>query len=96
MILDHYPAMRNAILLIAYDNGCINRTQTEDELLKRCDSSLLFARINRDDLVRIEADLAKLNEADLETVCNGDERKANWVDVLPMTRKLLDHFFEAM
>jgi hypothetical protein len=99
-ILDSFPTIKKAVLLMAYDNGCINRASPEEKVLKDADLSLLFAGVNRSGLEQVEIDLAQLTEEELQTFCAGDQDEAETIwrakGMLLDTRRLLDHLFEAL
>jgi hypothetical protein len=97
MILDDFPKIREAILMIAHDNGCINRLESVEEVLKKCDMSLIFGVIScRDELVLAESELARLSEADFEMLCIGNETESLCVVENHNTdraNRLLNHFW---
>jgi len=57
--------IHRAIVEIAYDNGCIFRGQTEDEVVKRGLNSI-FKAFNQQELDAAEAFLGSLSEQDFE------------------------------
>lgn len=56
---------------IAYDNGAINRTTTEEKVLQRMLGSVV-SFYSPADLEIVESFLGSLSEADLETLCVGE------------------------
>lgn len=90
MILDSFPKMREAVLLIAHDQGRINRGESEETALSEANLAILFARVNRDDLEQVEVDLARLTPEQFQTACIGDEDEARALRLLPATTRLLD------
>lgn len=71
------PTTKRAALLIAYDNGFINRLCSEQAWLEMAEEALIEYQPTTLDAV--ETILSKLSKEDLETVCTGkydEQRKA--------------------
>lgn len=69
-----YPALRKAIVEIAYDNGCVNRFSTEDEVVQNaCDA--LVVEYTLDQLKEVNDHLATLTDEDLNELCAGEHQE---------------------
>lgn len=91
---DLYPGISRATLLIALDNGGINRNRSE----KRQQRDLLrfLERQPQEILPAIDEWLSGLSKDDLETACCGEESEMEELlkDAPPFTDKLLNDYFE--
>lgn len=67
-ILDSCPLIRKAALLIGYDNGMINRE--ESEFLEKFEGVLGAERVT--DVLKLENFLTSLSDEDFETLCVGE------------------------
>jgi len=69
--LDKYPGITRAALLVALDNGGINRDRSREDF----ESALQFFLGDRteDNLPEIDRWLAGLSDDDLDTACCGEE-----------------------
>lgn len=72
MLIHCYPAIKKAALSIAYDNGMINRDNSEEQYLACVEEVLKGGTWF---LAQIEACLQVLSDEDLDTVCCGDEEE---------------------
>ena len=89
-----FPGIAKAALLIAYDNGGINRHRTEREA--RDDLEKFLASQPNEILPAIDAWLLSLPADSLELVCAGDQNEADKIMIsAPLfTDKLLNDYFE--
>lgn len=90
-----YPGIARACLLIALDNGGINRYRSV-ETQKR-DMERWLAKLPADILPPIDAWLAALSDEDLDTFCCGgedeSETKVIRATAPPFTDQLLNDYF---
>jgi hypothetical protein len=103
MIIDRFPLIKKAALVIAYDSGMINRTETEAEWLGRTESVL--ASCDDVDLLALDNWLAALTTDEFETVSAGCQDDVETLEILrkcprggpdgQLLTKLLDDIFEA-
>ena len=101
-----YPGITKASLAMAYDNGIINRNNSEQEFLKTLDTYLRLHWLHADyigtrtllltQLTNIDRWLDKLDPATLNIICCGDQDEAEWLTARapPGTRTLLNEIFE--
>jgi hypothetical protein len=91
--LSDFPGIKRAALEIAYDNGGINRFRPEVVVLHELEQFL--ARQPSELLPDIDGWLSGLSDADLETVCCGEESdQLSLVKTAPpFTHQLLDDYF---
>lgn len=71
MNLELYPAIKQAALHIAYDNGLINRSMPEHSFLAKVETVL-------DDLEQpatLNSALEELSAGDLDVLCTGEEQE---------------------
>jgi len=89
-----YPGIRRATLLIALDNGGINRDRCEKQQGRDLDRFL--QRQPHDILPAIDRWLASLPTDDLETVCAGEHGEAQMLlaTAPPFTESLLNDYFD--
>lgn len=73
MTFDDWPGLRRAALAIAYDNGMINRDQTEEQFLRET-ATTLGQNISGDRFV-VEAFFDLLTQDELDLVCAGAEHE---------------------
>ena len=102
MIIDKYPGIKKAALLIAYDNGIINRLKPEQQWLESLDAVLGTNSVAEEDLDWFDQWLLSLDETNFHTACCGEETDMKKVaDMAPSSRngesmhKLLNTIFEA-
>ena len=100
MELDTYPLLRAAILEMAYDNGVINRTETEEDFLARMDE-LIFEDegFPEDTLYEVESTLEKLSVDDRQEFVIGEvdtvlESNEGMEDELDHASSVLAKIFE--
>lgn len=97
------PNVRAAALLIAYDNGMINREESEQDFLEKAKEALCADGVPMMDVIELEVFLSALTEADLDTLCTGEEGEIQAIEALcPNSRveptqkvtRLLNDIFE--
>lgn len=92
---ERYPGITRGCFLIALDNGGLNRHRPAAKL--RSDIAT-WCSAQPMDLQAIDAWLAALSDADLDTVCCGGHGEPEQVELLakapPFTDALLDDYFE--
>ena len=69
-MLEKYENVKKAFLLVAYDNGIINRFESEDEFIKNSEQEIISGYYD-EDLNKFDKFLATLNEQELQTLCIG-------------------------
>ena len=76
--IDNFPKMKEVALLIAYDNGMINREQNQNDFLNKVDLIVGADGVDRADLQLIEDWLVTLDNGQLCVLAAGeiDEMKA--------------------
>lgn len=79
-MIDRLPALKRAMLEIAYDNNMIGNPSlggsTEEQVLDQTEEVLGAEGVDFADLVVIDAWLATLTQEELELVCSGEESEA--------------------
>lgn len=92
----HYPGIARAALLIALDNGGINRHRSQQQQERERERWL--ATQPEEILASVDAWLATLSDDQLEQVCCGGEgepeREAVMADAPPFTDELLNSYFD--
>ena len=76
-LIDYYPSIKEAALNIAYENGVVNRTTTETEVLENLDE--IIDSHNNEDLNTIDRWLCGLDEVDFENLTTGDVDSAEFI-----------------
>lgn len=71
--LDGLPHTKKAVLILAYDNGRINRTSTEADYLAKVEEVLGSDGYYQMDLEEIDGYLGELLPEEMETLCAGEE-----------------------
>ena len=69
--IDAYPKLRHAVVEIAYDNGCVNRIHTEQEVVENAFDALA-ARFDHGELQRVNSFLAALPTDSFDRLCTGE------------------------
>ncbi len=67
--IDEYPGIKRWALVIAYDNGMINRTRSEEAWLENLFETLMLLP---EEATSLDAWLQTLGEADMETLGAGE------------------------
>lgn len=97
MLMDNYPTIKKAIIELAYDNGVVNRLETEEEVLKRLD--ILVRCYEDSELEKWENILSSLEEeVFIDYVVNGMLPAVNldWVLSSEDMENFLDAIAEAL
>lgn len=89
-----FAGITRAARAIAYDNGGVNRTRSELQMLR--DLSRWLDKQPQEPLTDIDAWLSRLSDDDLETVCAGEASEAAVLlkGAPPFTDKLLNDYFD--
>jgi len=72
-VIETYPNLRSAYLLMERCNGGINRDRSEEQACRESDPVIGADGVYHDDLVAIDAWLGTLSEDDLLTFVDGEE-----------------------
>jgi hypothetical protein len=70
--IDNFPKMKEVALLIAYDNGMINREQNQNDFLNKVDLVVGADGVDRADLQLIEDWLVTLSNEQLVILAAGE------------------------
>lgn len=70
--IDNFPKMKEVALLIAYDNGMINREQNQNDFLNKVDEIVGADGVDRADLQLIEDWLVTLGNEQLIILAAGE------------------------
>lgn len=91
---EEFPGIKKACLLIALDNGGINRDRSE--AMQEAELETFLAARAWPELKRIDEWLSGLSEADMETVCAGEysEMQAAMETAPAELESLLCDYFE--
>jgi hypothetical protein len=93
-----FPGIRRAALEIAYDNGCINRFQSETKALRKVDRFISGQPL--DLIEQMDVWLSGLSDEEIsDACCGGDgepERLAVMAGAPPFADGILDDIFEAL
>lgn len=96
--IDRYTNIRAAALLIARDNGMINRFHSEEEFLGTTEFVLTADGVDDADLVDIDYFLGFITPEQLDTLCCGEQTEARAVSALfpdqDKLKGLLNDIFE--
>lgn len=99
-----FPTIQKAAIIIALDNGMINRFCSEKEFLENAAGAIFADGVPEEDVRQLETFLSGLSEEDLETICCGEsiemaalETDAPFSVVEPSEKvtRLLNDIFEA-
>lgn len=69
---EKYVTIRKAVMLIALDNGCINRSSDEDRVLTKV-GAVLAVKFKPEQLLEVEGYLSTLEKEDIYELCCGEE-----------------------
>lgn len=91
---ERFPGFARAALLIALDNGGINRTRPETQMKREMREWM--AKQPAEILVPIDAWLTSLSGTDIDTVCCGEasEAAALLASAPPLTDQMLNAYFD--
>lgn len=102
--IDQFPTVRKAAMLIALDNGLINRFCSEETWIGKVEGAIFADGVPQHDVRMLENFLLTLSEEDLETLCCGEHSEMVAVEAnAPMSvvepdmkvTRLLNDIFEA-
>jgi hypothetical protein len=71
-IINQYKGIRIIALLIAYDNGMINRHQSEEQWLDSLDGVLSADGVDQSDLIILDSWCLTLDQEQVEDLAMGD------------------------
>lgn len=80
--MESFPGIKKAALLIAYDNGMINRFNSEEQFLESRDVIIGADGVYYEDLQKIDEFLQGLEQGQIEDLCFGEEEDQNIVVAL--------------
>lgn len=89
------PFLTAAVLLIAYDNGAINRQQSQEYVLQAIKGAVGSAFSNAE-LEEVERELSHFSAQELEDVCIGKDGTPEYLAASELVRKVLDTAWEAL
>jgi hypothetical protein len=100
-LIDVYPYIKKAALILAYDNDMINREEPEDLFLANCAMSL--ASVTHLELIQLDEWLQTLTDEQMETLVCGEESEMRALEALCPTggpdnqplSKIFDDIFES-
>lgn len=90
-----YPRLAEAIRIIAYDNGCVNRFNPESEVVSRAYDRVVahYESIQlASDLANVDSELAKLTDDELLDVCTMPEEER--AAISSIAEEILDVAFD--
>jgi hypothetical protein len=87
-----FPKLEHAIVEIAFDNGCINRFITKEQVVENAFEACV-ARFDPSELQRVESHLATMSPSALDTLLTG-EWTAPESEIEELVDAVLDHAFE--
>lgn len=102
--IDQFPTVRKAAILIALDNGLINRFCSEENWISKVEEAIFADGVPQQDVQALEDFLKTLSEEDFETICCGEHDEMVAVEAnAPMSvvepemkvTRLLNDIFEA-
>ena len=93
--IDAFPKLRQAIVEIAYDNGCVNRGHTEQEVVENAFEACA-ASFDPSELRRVNDFLALLPKASFDRLCTGEQHDPADPpsEIEELVNAVLDHAFE--
>jgi hypothetical protein len=93
MATERFPGIQRAALEIAYDNGGVNRTRPQAQMLREFHAWL--AKQPQEPLPKIDEWLSSLSDEQLNVVCTGEhsEMEAAIQSSPPFTNDLLNRYF---
>jgi len=87
-----YPYLRRAVVLLGLDDGCINRYNTEQDVLDNVGDALTM-EFQPDQLKAVEEYLSRLNADQLEELCCGEQ--VDPIDeISALVDRVLNHMFD--
>lgn len=92
LTINKFPRIRKAIIETGYDNGCINRQFTEEQVVESAWSAATL-RFHIGDLTMNEMYLATLSDEELTEFCCGEQQEPQNQDQYGAS-KLLNFLFD--
>lgn len=95
--IDNFPKMKEVALLIAYDNGMINREQNQWDFLNKVDEIIGADGVDLTDLQSIEDWLATLSNEQLIILAAGESDEMSALEATfqrPELLKIFNDIFE--
>lgn len=83
------PVIEKAAKLIAYDNGMVNRANSEAQVLSEVETRL--GRFTAEELAQTAEELGKLTDEELFEVCCGEQ----YPNISDLADRVLSNVFEA-
>jgi hypothetical protein len=90
--IDNFPKMKEVALLIAYDNGTINRDQNQWQFLKKVDKIIQADGVCYADLQLIEDWLVTLSNGELCVLASGESTEMEALQASFQRPELLEIF----
>lgn len=90
--IDNFPKMKEVALLIAYDNGMINREQNQNDFLNKVDEIVGADGVDRADLQLIEDWLVTLGNEQLIILAAGESEEMKALEATFSHPELLEIF----
>lgn len=90
--IDSFPKMKEVALLIAYDNGMINREQNQWDFLNKVDEIIGADGVDYADLQLIEDWLVTLSNEQLIILAAGESEEMKALEALFQRPELLEIF----
>lgn len=90
--IDNFPKMKEVALLIAYDNGMINREQNQNDFLNKVDEIVGADGVDRADLQLIEDWLVTLGNEQLVVLAAGESEEMKALEATFSRPELLEIF----
>lgn len=96
MDINNYPKIKEAVLAIAHDNGCISRIETAEDVLERA-QDVIDRAFPPSEVNKVEAHLASLSEEMFTAVTIGENPTAESEDPTEvLMNSLLDEVSASM
>lgn len=90
--IDNFPKMKEVALLIAYDNGMINREQSQNDFLNKVDEIVGADGVDYTDLQLIEDWLVTLGNEQLIILAAGETEEMKALEATFSRPELLEIF----
>lgn len=90
--IDNFPKMKEVALLIAYDNGMINREQSQNDFLNKVDEIVGADGVDYVDLQLIEDWLVTLGNEELIILAAGESEEMKALEATFSRPELLEIF----
>lgn len=90
--IEAYLKLREAVLEVAYDNGCINRHHTETEVLENAFEALA-CEFDPSELQRVNAYLNSITDLEFTGLVAGEQNEPT-TELEELVNRVLNHAFE--